>query len=356
MTRKMKLGAVLLMLCVTTVSNAQDAALPTSLRVVEEHQGPVITMNHADVLASQNKSGFETGHVVKINGVYHMFVNEMFDRAHRDMRISYWTSSDAKDWARQSTIKESILNRTATNPRSELWLTGVVYNEGEDAWNIFYVAYRAGDKAKGETEAFDYAGRIWRAKSVVQGKNGIAGPYADMEIMMQPDENTQSWEGEQAVASFFPYQVGDDWYALYDGHNHNPRGKWLTGMAKATSMTGPWERMPEGFNPLQIAPEFMENQIVTRLKDGRYMMVFDSFGNQEIGYSFSEDGLNWAPEKRIKVQSKENKWAEDGDHYTRTPLCSIEEKDGTITIVYTAMMKVEKRNFYAVGMCKVGWE
>jgi len=47
------------------------------LIVINEHQGPVIGPDHADVRASQNRSGFETGQVVKHQEIYHMFVNEM---------------------------------------------------------------------------------------------------------------------------------------------------------------------------------------------------------------------------------------------------------------------------------------
>ena len=299
------------------------------LKMIAEHKGPVISADHPDVLSSTNRSGFETGQVVKINDVYHMFVNEMFDRPHRDLRIAYWTSTDAVHWKRQSTIRESIPGRTATNPRSEVWVNAVVFNEEEDSWNIFYVAYRAGDSSKGEIAGNDYEGRIWRAKSVVKGRDGIAGPYADMEIVMQPDEYSQPWEGQQAVASFFPYKAGNTWYAMYDGHYHTPRGPWPTGMAFAQKLSGPWTRMPEGFNPIPVADTFMENEIVYKLKDGHYLMVFDSFGDQEIGYSVSDDGVHWNKETRIKIQSANNLWALAGDHYTRTPLCAIEEDDGT---------------------------
>jgi hypothetical protein len=211
------------------------------LYVKEIHQGPIVDHLHADVIVSKNKSGFETGQMIKVDGVYHMFVNEMFDRAHRDMRIAYWTSSDAVNWKRKSTIVESIPGRSPFNPKSEVWVTGVEFNGEENAWNIFYVAYRAGDKEKGEIEANDYAGRIWRAKSVVPGKDGIAGPYAEMGIIMQPDENSQAWEGEQAIAAFNPYKVGDLWYAFYDGHTHTPLGDWPVGMATAKKLSGPWE-------------------------------------------------------------------------------------------------------------------
>lgn len=337
-------------------SQAQINVTDKVLKLVSASFGPVIAHNHPDVLTTNNKSGFETGHVVKLDGIYHMFVNEMFDRPHRDLRIAYWTSPDAIHWKRVSTIFNSIPNRTSFNPRSELWINAVVFNEAEDAWNIFYVAYRAGDSTLGEIAGNDYEGRIWRARSIQKGRNGIAGPYADMGILLEPDLHAQSWEGQQAVASFFPYKAGNIWYAMYDGHNHLPRGGWPTGMAFASDLKGPWMRMPEGFNPLKVVDVFMENEIVVLLKDGRYLMVFDSFGDQEIGYSISSDGVHWTPETRIKIQFSENLWAEKGDHFTRTPLCAIEEADGTFTVLYTAMYLVEGRRFYGVGKCSLSWK
>lgn len=340
---------------VTATAHASNADTKV-LKLVSEYKGPLISADHPDVLASANLSGFETGQVVKLNGVYHMFVNEMFGRPHLDMRISYWTSHDAINWKRQSTIRESIPGRTSTNPRSEVWLTAVIFNEEEDAWNIFYVAYRAGDSTKGEIAGSDYEGRIWRAKSVKKGRDGIAGPYADMGIVLQPDSTSQSWEGQQAVASFSPYRAGKTWLAIYDGHFHTPRGPWPDGMAFAQKLSGPWTIMPEGFNPLTIVDTFAENHIVYRLKNGHYLMVFDSLGDQEIGYSTSDDGVHWQHEKRVKVQSPNNLWALPGDHATRTPLCAIEEEDGTFTVIYTAMTKINNRNFYAIGKCSLSWQ
>lgn len=330
--------------------------LPTLLKLAAAHKGPLIGPAHPDVLASDNRSGFETGQVVKLNGVYHLFVNEMFDRPHRDLRIAHWTSPDALNWKRQNTVVSSIPGRSASNPKSEVWVTGVVFNEVENAWNLFYVAYRAGDSTKGEIGGSDYAGRIWRAKSVTTGMDGIPGPYADMGVVMQPDKDSQSWEGQQAVASFNPYKVGDGWFSPYDGHDHIPRGPWPTGLAYAKKLEGPWNRMPEPFNPLKIVKEFMENPVVSQLKDGRYLMVFDSFGDQEIGYSLSVDGITWSPEQRIKVQLANDLWAEPGDHAMRTPLCAIEEADGTFTVIYTAMKKINQKPFYAIGKCDLRWE
>jgi len=285
-----------------------------------------------------------------------MFVNEMFERPHRDMRIAYWTSQNAIDWKRQSTLVESIPGRSPSNPRSEVWVTGVEYNEEEDAWNIFYVAYRCGDKDKGEIQRSDYEGKIWRAKSVIKGRLGIAGPYADMGIILQPDENSQSWEGQQAVATFNPYQANGQWYAFYDGHNYIPKGPWPIGMATAPKLSGPWKRMPEGHNPVPIADVFAENPQVTELRQGGFLTVFDSLGDQEIGYSLSTDGIHWSPEVKLKIQIDENLWALPGDHAMRTPLCAIEEEDGTFTVIYTARTELNGTKFYAIGKCTLAWQ
>jgi hypothetical protein len=352
-SRLLKLSVILAFIFVS--SDYAIAQGKKVLKMINEHRGPVIGADHPDVIASTNRAGFETGQVVKIGQVYHMFVNEMFDRPHRDLRISYWTSTDTKNWKRQSTVVESIPGRTPFNPRSEVWVTGVVFNEDENAWNIFYVAYRAGDESKGEIAGSDYAGRIWRAKSVKQSRDGIAGPYADMGIVLEPDSSSQPWEGQQAVACFNPYKVGAAWFSPYDGHNYIPKSGWPTGIAFAPALNGPWTRMPVGFNPIPLADTFTENEIVTPMKDGRYLMIFDSFGDQEIGYSTSTDGLHWEHETRVKVQSAANKWTEPGDHFTRTPLCAIEEADGTFTVVYTAMIKTSGRNFYAIGQCTLAW-
>lgn len=353
---------ILIMILIFTTSSgnllAQETELTQAKALVLKsvHPGPVVGPNHAAVLASNNRSGFETGQVIKLDGVYHMFVNEMFERPHRELRIAYWTSEDAINWKRQATLVGSIPGRSPSNPRSEVWVTGVEYNDDEDAWNIFYVAYRSGDAEKGEQQQSDYEGKIWRAKSVIKGREGIAGPYADMGIILQPDENSQPWEGQQAVATFNPYRVADKWYAFYDGHNHVPKGPWPVGLATAPKLSGPWTRLPEGFNPVPITEVFAENPQVTELKEGGYLTVFDSFGDQEIGYSLSGDGIHWSPEARIKVQAEDNLWAEAGDHAMRTPLCAIEEDNGTFTVIYTARMQLNNKKFYAIGKCVLAWK
>ncbi len=329
----------------------RSADAPTRMRMIREHLGPVIGPNHPDT--KDNRSGFETGHVLKQSGTYHMFVNEMFERPHLDMRISDWTSADATNWKRENTLIKSVPGRSAANPRSEIWVTGMAYNERENCWNLFYVAYRGGNEIAGEKPLSDYEGKIWRAKSQTKGRAGLGGPYEDVGIVLCPDQNSQSWEGQQGTDSFFPYQVGDRWYGIYGSHNHIPRGPWPVGLATAPALHGPWQRLPQG-NPLPLVKEFAENPVVIRLADGRWLAVFDSMGNREVGYSISSDGINWPPETRIKVQSGENEWAGSGDHDLRTPLGLIAEPDGTFTMIYTARMSSQR--FWAVGKCTLGWD
>lgn len=324
------------------------------LVVQSESIGPVIGPDHPDVRASKNQSGFETGQVLKQDGVYHMFVNEMTPKARLDMRIAHWTSKDSVEWRREGTILDSVHGRSSTNLRSEVWVTGMAFNEADDCWNMFYVAYRGGDTNKGEKFYSDYEGIIWRAASQKKGRAGIGGPYKDMGILMRPDENSQKWEGQQGVDSFFPYQVGEQWYALYGSHNHKPWSPWLVGLASAPALTGPWKRMATG-NPLSLVKVFTENPVAVRLADGRWLAIFDSYGDQEIGYSISADGIVWPPEIRLKVQTGGNCWTPEGDHALRTPLGIVTEDDGTFTVLYTAKTRAQSI-FYAIGRCKLGWK
>ena len=65
-------------------------------------------------------------------------------------------------------------------------------------------------------------------------------------------------------------------------------------MAFALRLNGPWTRMPESFDPIKLADMFTENEVASRLNEGRYLMIYDLFGDQEIGYSLSTDGINWS--------------------------------------------------------------
>jgi len=70
------LGNVVAAFCVACPAAEQQTppgevrAGQTKLVVIREHQGPVIGPDHPDVKASNNRSGFETGQLIKHQGVY----------------------------------------------------------------------------------------------------------------------------------------------------------------------------------------------------------------------------------------------------------------------------------------------
>ena len=206
-------------------------------------------------------------------------------------------------------------------------------------------------------------GRIWRAVSTVAGPDGVGGPYRDVGIVLQPGPESDAWEGLQGTDSFFPYRVGKTWYALYGSAKTEklPIEYWRVGLARATSLGGPWRRVRE-LNPSPIEAVFIENPIVTRLNDGRYVAVYDTGKNPDaIGYSISADGIHWPPGEALAVQQQRGKWA----HEIRTPLGLVEEADGTFTMFYTgfeqppdwtALMAAKPANTMAIGFARVKLE
>ena len=304
---------------------------------------PVIDFDHPDL--ADNKYGFEGGTVVKVDGTYHMFVGEMAgDPFWVRMRQSHWTSSDAVQWKRQGTIVETSGQPMSVTGRhyESVWATMPVFNKAENHWDMFYVGYLQGGAS---------AGKLWRAISSTPGRGGIGGPYQEIGVIMQPDADSQPWEGEQGTDSFFPYQVGKRWYAFYGSH----KVRWEVGLAEAGALAGPWKRCATG-NPSPIENVFIENPIVSRIGD-RYVAIYDATtvgastyqaDGHVVGYSCSADGIHWLPGGRITVQKDgaEN-WSTD----IRTPLCLIDEGKGVFTMLYTGEDKA--RRFFPVGLVRL---
>jgi hypothetical protein len=327
-------------------TNNQTMKPAIRFEIQELRQKPVIDSDHPD--CKDNKYGFEGGSVVKLDGVYHLFATEMAgDPFWVRMRIAHWTSPNGIEWKRGSTIKEtSGKSRAETGlPYESFWSPMPIFNEADKRWELFHVAYDTG----GAT-----GGRIWRTTSTVQGRAGIAGPYKDFGIILQPDAESQKWEGGQGVDSFFPYQVKDRWFAFYGSHGGAPG--WQVGLAEAPALTGPWKRCVRG-NPCTFEPAFLENPIVTRIGD-LYVAVYDSdivnppdFSYHaeptSIGYSTSTDGIHWAKGGRIVVQPPGSaNWSTD----IRTPLGLIDEGNDTFTLFYTAE---NKKRFWPLSIIKL---
>lgn len=318
--------------------------------------------------------GFEGGRVVKVGDTYHMFPTERAGEVGVEMyydrvktKIGHWTSKDAINWKRESTIYESSGTYAVTeddNPmndrRAAIWSYMPIFNKKANKWYGYYLAYTVHK----EIQPNHSFGRIWRCESTVEGINGIAGPYKDMGIIMEPGLDSQPWEGRQGVASFFPYQVGEKWFGFYSGaypfeswadYPKKSGSGWFVALAESNSLEGPWTRLNKGLEPIKtIHPTFVENPIVSQLPNGLYIAVFD--GGPEgwghhlpnmIAYTLSKDGVNWGEARYLPIETKVDKtW-----DIMRTPLCLIPEGNDVYTIVYNTIDL--KKRFHPTGMVKV---
>ncbi len=330
--------------------------VPT-LVLVEPHPEPVLTVRSPG--AQGNKYGFEGGRVVKIGRTYHLFTSEMIDDPiWVKMRLAHWRSEDRLHWTRMATLFESSGEFEGKDARASFWSPLPVFDDRENRWNLFYVAYYAEPNTPQQFR-MNEKGRIWRAVSAARGIDGIGGPYRDVNVVLQPGPESESWEGLQGADSFFPYRAGSGWAALYGSANTEsmPIQHWRVGLATAAAIGGPWTRR-HGPN-LAIEPTFIENPIVERLHDGSYAAVYDTTTNPDaIGFTWSKDGFDWAPGQAVVVQSTKGKWTPE----VRTPLGLVPEPDGTFTAFYTGfeqpadwarLMDAKPSNTFAVGFARV---
>jgi hypothetical protein len=330
---------------------------------------PVVDEGHPDT--EDIVGGFEGGRALKLGDTYHMFPTERagirgrersFDRV--KTRIGHWTSKDAVNWNRVATLYKASGQYTrikqdhpASDRRASLWAFMPVFNEQQNRWNGFYVAYTCNP----EIPPVHSFGRIWRAVSKVVGIEGIEGPYEDVGIIIEPGLQSQAWEGRQGVDSFFPYKVGDKWYGLYGGafgfegeqRIYGKQGKWHVGLAEASNLAGPWLRLSENVNPVtSIHPTFLENPIVAQLPDGTHIALFDG-GPESLrlpnmfGYSLSRDGTHWSKATYFPIRTKVKRWWKT----MRTPLGLIAEGDNVYTIMFTAWKPGGR--FHPIGMVRV---
>lgn len=336
------------------VPSISNVSIRDSLRfeVIEAPLAPVIDADHPDLAG--NKYGFEGGSVVKEGGVYHLFVAEMAgDPFWARMRLAHWTSSDARRWQRASTLYETSGTMNTNDTRFSLWAPMPIFDERKDQWNLFYIAYRPYSSNPAQIVHVD--GRVWRAVSQVQGRGGIGGPYRDVGVILQPDNESQAWEGQQGTDSFYPWRVGHKWHGFYGSHNHFPPGPWLVGLAEGPALAGPWKRCAD-MNPLPIERKFIENPIVVRV-GRKCVAIYDSSTDDmnpnyvadghNVGFSVSSDGIHWPQGQRIDVQPGKANWSED----IRTPLCLIPEGGNVYTMLYTGKRKGQM--FWPVGLVRL---
>jgi hypothetical protein len=310
---------------------AEDPARDVGLTIVSQSDHSLI--RPGDPGTQGNKYGFEGGSVVKLGGIYHLFTSEMVgDPRWVKMRLARWTSRDRTTWKREATLYESSGNFDGTDPRAALWAPMPVFNDRTDHWELFYVAYRCAPDTP-EKWLGNYEGRIWRAVSTQAGRGGIAGPYNDVGVILEPGKLSDPWEGLQGTDSFYPYKAAGRWYGFYGSARTEvkPPAYWKVGLASAPDLSGPWTRL-SARNPVALDDRNgAENPIVTRLASGIYLAVFDTIQQPgRIGYALSSNGVDWAPARSLALD-KAKLWTSD----VRTPLGLIPEGDGTFTLFYT---------------------
>ena len=326
---------------ITCQSNASDKnRKPTEVgfEVVKLFQEPVITAG--DPGTEDNKFGFEGGTCHKVNGTYYIFTTEVFDEPKTAaVRLALWTSDDGLSFKKESVIASTNYDWQDTTHRMSPWSPMAVYDPEREVWSVFHVGYR---RKANSTNVFNMSGRIFRYDSEVKGREGIGGPYKEgdwVNLTGEPDW----WEGPGEIVSFYPYKVGNEWWAFYGGNsvpNHidatgqeqtETKHIFYAGLAKSTDgLTDKWERQYD-LNPVQMDPEFIENSVVTKINDNLYINLYDGANEHAISYSWSEDGITWNPEQLIEFPDAPG-WIKT----TRTPLGLIDEGNGIYSLYFTA--------------------
>jgi hypothetical protein len=186
-------------------------------------------------------------------------------------------------------------------------------------------------------------------------QNEVGGPYEDQGIVMKPGSESQAWEGLQGVDSFFPWKVGNTWYAFYRTAKTEtkPIEYLRVGMATAPSLSGKWKRDPN--NPTDVETHFIENPIVDKIEVKGWVMVYDHNAPGAFGWAFSADRISWQKGNYTKIDASGQGWCKD----IRTPLGVIDEGNGKYTLFYTGFEDIPNWDELLAGTgecnCAIGY-
>ena len=341
-----------------------------TLDIVEQY--PEALIKKGDPGTEVATTGVENGLLLKVAGKYHFFTSIWTDPVQIGSTFGngYWTSADGIKWKLVKVLQAPGRDRTGADVRTLFWEPIPVYDSKAERWNLIYMSGRwVGPKAMalGENATGKWDGRPWRAVSKIKGMEGIGGPWKDLgEIDHGPYD---PWEGRQyagewgSTSTWFPYECGGRWMAMFGSH----RG-WQVGLAEAKSLQGPWKRLSR-LNPLTLSGDYgNESPRVFRLKSGRYLCLFNvikdmrypdpkmdvdfshpMFSHLGIGYSDSADGIHWSDSRFFTLKPDRKLWCKQ----MRTPVGFIEEPDGTYTLYYTAMTDGFFKGFEGLGRVRV---
>ena len=293
-------------------------------KIIGHSNGPVISQSNP--AAKDIKYGFEGGRAIKINDSYYIYTTEIIANPFwTKTRLGLWESKNMIDWQRICTLFESTGDFSGEDPKAALWSPMPTYDYKTEKWYLSYVAYRS----KPNTDTAwnrNYMGRIHMAVSEKPGYYGFDGPFRDTLTVLQPGAESAPWEGSMGTNSFFPFPVTGSWVAFYGSSTE------VVGLAVSNRLTGPWKRMSNR-EPLE---KNLENPVVSRLSDGRFIALFDGCGeNRKIGYMVSADGISWSEKVFFNLENEIAPWW----GLLRTPLGLVHECDNIFTIFFTAYNK-----------------
>ena len=328
-------------------SITEDTGIDYVMTVARSNPEPVIDQFHPG--SADNEGGYENGHFIKIDGAYHLLITELFSVRHPDWgsipaRVGYWTSTDGDHWNRVCTIVEG--NDIPGDPKQYSWSASWYWNEQENRWNIFW---------RGNA--------VFRYRSVVIGKDGMAGPYSEAAKVFLPMLGyNQKWDNYY-TSSFGNIFTGEDgkFYVFVQGGDSSiaPGGndpQFIRRVARADHVDGPWSSMNADGNPSFV---YCENPFASIYEiNGKkvYLCVYDDLSNQHsLGYGYSLDGVNWVGKTLDMTGYADWAFNQNFTQSMRTPCGLIQEDDGTFTIIYTAFAPRPDAPLYCFGSyAKIG--
>ena len=314
------------------------------MTVARSYPSPVIDITHQG--SADNQGGYENGHLIKIDGTYHLLMTELFSVRHPDWgsvpaRVGYWTSKDGDHWERVCTIVQG--NDILGDPKNNTWSSSWYWNEKENRWNVFW---------RGNA--------VFRYRSAVEGKDGMAGPYTEAAKVYPPLlGEKQDWDNGW-IDSFGNIYIAEDgkFYTFVGvGALEDPNDpQWVNGLAWADDIDGPWTRVRTDGHPTFV---YSENPFVYIYEiNGRkvHFCVYDDLSNQHsLGYGYSFDGIHWVGKTMDMTGCADWAFNQNFTQSMRTPCGLIREDDGTYTIIFTAFAPNPEAPEYSWGSyAKIG--
>ena len=313
--------------------------------VLERALQPTLTFISSEALRMElpsAKTSFEGGTVIRTETGLHLFTTDT-SRGIVNTSLVYYHSPSVEGNSTFRFVRQVVCcsEGVMTGHRASLWAPMPVWDGATDYWRLFYVQYSSSIPAQNSSGwFFNYDGQIASAISAVKGMNGIGGPYSapvdGPAVVLEPDADSQSWEGLQGTDSISPpYLLRDNktWAAWYGSaqtqipKNQRPRGIWWNGLATTPKLGDRFvRRLP--LAKVNLNGGGSENPVVTFLpQHGVYFALFDDLFAEAkgFGFSYSVDGLEWkTPAAVVTVPGG-----------SRTPMALMLEDDGSLSVFYS---------------------